>query len=132
MGRAGIEPGVLRLRVRPLSPPRATADPQTKLTSLTTFLLGPALQEQGDEGDVPRRLWHPSRRHAAVRPQPDGEHVLQGPPEGADLYCHSGLGSEPAGACSHHQGSISTFFVLLSFVRVRCLGWSLAVFLPRS
>ncbi len=69
-------------------------------------LPGPALQKQADEGDVPRGLWNPPCRHAAVRPQPDGEHVLQRPRQGAGLHSHSGLGSEPAGPRSYHQGTI--------------------------
>lgn len=74
--------------------------------NLSTHILSvdPALQKQTNEGDVPRGFWDPPCWNAAFRPQPDGKHVLQRPPQGAGLYCHPGLGSEPASTCSHHQG----------------------------
>lgn len=66
----------------------------------------PALQKQADERNVPRGVRNPPRWHVEVRPQPDGEHVLQGSHQGAGVHRHPGLGGEPACTCCYHQGNV--------------------------
>lgn len=82
--------------------------PKSTLTlgCFASFTSDPALQKQADERNVPRRFWNPPCWHVEVRPQPDGEYVLQGSHQGAGVHRHPGLGGEPACACCYHQGNV--------------------------